>query len=129
MVALRHHEWPGNIRELQNVIERGVILTVGQTLSLDTTEHLTPTSAKSVASETGSITTLADAERAHITAALRAKNWVIGGPDGAAAQLGVPRTTLIYRMERLGISNGLSSGRPMRAQSADGSSLREGAAS
>ncbi len=128
MAALRHHEWPGNIRELQNVIERGVILTVGPTLSLETTEHLTKTGANPAA-DTTAVRTLADAERAHITAALRSRNWVIGGPNGAAAQLGVPRTTLIYRMERLGISNGLSSGRRRAsARPAGNPALSRGAA-
>jgi formate hydrogenlyase transcriptional activator len=104
MAALEHYDWPGNIRELQNVIERGVIMTTGSVLSRQTTELLTrrepaPTEATSIR------TTMADAERAHITATLRATNWVVGGPSGAAAQLGLPRTTLLARMQRLGISN------------------------
>jgi len=115
MAALEHHEWPGNIRELQNVIERGVIMTTGPVLSRRTTDHLTPVQVVSVRSsavtEPVSIKTLADAERAHITATLRATNWVIGGPHGAAAQLGLPRTTLIARMQRLGISSGTGRGR------------------
>jgi formate hydrogenlyase transcriptional activator len=119
MAALEHHDWPGNIRELQNVIERGVIMTTGVVLSRRTTEHLT--TAEDVparfpaAAEPTNIRTMADAERAHITATLRATNWVVGGPNGAAAQLGLPRTTLLARMQRLGISN-LSrrrSGRPI----------------
>ena len=109
MAALEHHDWPGNIRELQNVMERGVIITTGPFLSRKTTGHL-PRSAEPApvpaVAEPVSIKTLADAERAHITATLRETNWVVGGPRGAAAQLGLPRTTLIARMQRLGISNG-----------------------
>jgi formate hydrogenlyase transcriptional activator len=108
MAALEYHDWPGNIRELQNVIERGVVMTAGRVLSWQTAEHLrrgdnvpgrVPAAAKSAH-------TLADAERAHITATLHATNWVVGGPNGAAAHLGLPRTTLLGRMHRLGISIG-----------------------
>jgi formate hydrogenlyase transcriptional activator len=109
MVALEHHNWPGNIRELQNVIERGVIMTTGAVLSRQTTEHLTRSNASPVqvpSVEPTTIKTLADAERAHITATMRETNWVIGGRRGAAAQLGLPRTTLLAKMRRLGISNG-----------------------
>jgi len=110
MAALEHYDWPGNIRELQNVIERGVIMTTGSVLSRQTTELLRPGEAAPARSpaptEATSIRrTMADAEREHITAALRATNWVVAGPNGAAAQLGLPRTTLMSRMQRLGISN------------------------
>jgi formate hydrogenlyase transcriptional activator len=111
MEALQQHDWPGNIRELQNVIERGVIFTAGgQSLSRRTTETLTiarnsnPSPHSRSSSDAPDIRTLADAERAHITATLRETNWVISGPNGAAAQLGLPRTTLTSRMQRLGIS-------------------------
>jgi hypothetical protein len=97
------YEWPGNVRELQNVIERGVIKTTGSVLSRQTAEHLAISGLLSAAAEPESIETMADAERAHITAALRATNWVVSGPNGAAAQLGLPRTTLLSRMQRLGI--------------------------
>ena len=103
--ALKVHDWPGNIRELQNVIERAVIMTAGSVLSPRTTELLKREAANTP------VKTLADAERAHITAKLREANWVIGGQNGAAAQLGLPRTTLIARMERLGISRERSAGR------------------
>lgn len=110
MTALERHNWPGNIRELQNVIERGVIMTTGRVLTQQTTAHLTRREAAPVGlqdvSEPGSIKTLAEFERAHITAALRETNGVVGGPRGAAAQLGLPRTTLVARMRRLGISTG-----------------------
>ena len=92
------HDWPGNIRELQNVIERAVILTTGPILNLQTTEFMRPTSGPAA------IKTLVDFERAHIMATLRETNWVIGGKRGAASQLGLPRTTLITMMQRHGIS-------------------------
>jgi formate hydrogenlyase transcriptional activator len=114
MTALEHYDWPGNIRELQNVIERGVIMTTGSALSRKTTELLTTAEAVPArfpaAAEPTNITTMADAERAHITAILRTTNWVVGGPNGAAARLGLPRTTLLARMQRLGISSRRRSG-------------------
>jgi formate hydrogenlyase transcriptional activator len=103
------YDWPGNVRELQNVMERGVILTTGPVLSPRTTESLkqklTARVQRPVLAGPVSITTLADAERAYITAALWETNWMIGGPRGAAAQLGLPRTTLIAKMRKLGIEN------------------------
>jgi len=121
MGALVDYDWPGNIRELQNIIERGVILTTGPVLSLETTERLRQRPVVPVriteAAEPVSMRTLADAERAHITAILRETNGVVGGPHGAAAQLGLPRTTLMARMQRLGISSDKSvihSERPSR---------------
>jgi formate hydrogenlyase transcriptional activator len=108
MAALELYDWPGNVRELQNVIERGVIRTTGSVLSRQTTEHLAISVLFSAAAEAGSIETLVDAERAHITAALHATNWVVAGPNGAAAQLGLPRTTLLSRMQRLGIPGRVS---------------------
>jgi formate hydrogenlyase transcriptional activator len=98
MEVLKRRDWPGNIRELQNVIERAVILTTGPVLELHTTELMTRNAGSA------RIVTLVDAERAHITATLRETNWVIGGQRGAAALLGLPRTTLITMMQRLGIS-------------------------
>jgi formate hydrogenlyase transcriptional activator len=113
MGALVEYHWPGNVRELQNVIERGVIVTSGSIMSRRTIEHLVcadlssePVSERLTAmAAPASIKTLADAERVHITTMLRETKWVIGGPNGAAAQLGLPRTTLIARMHRLGISS------------------------
>jgi formate hydrogenlyase transcriptional activator len=109
MAALEQYDWPGNIRELQNVIERGVIMTTSSELSRRTTELLTIADAVparfSAAAEPTNVMTIAEAERTHITATLRATNWVVGGPNGAAAKLGLPRTTLLARMQRLGISN------------------------
>jgi formate hydrogenlyase transcriptional activator len=118
MTDLERYHWPGNIRELQNVIERGVIMTAGPVLSQQTTERLhssvTTRGRIPAIAEPINIRTLADAERAHITATLRETNWVIGGPRGAAAQLGLPRTTLIAKMQRLGIANELPHSRPAR---------------
>ena len=103
MIALEQHYWPGNIRELQNVIERGVIMTTGSVLSCRTTDQLVMAAAD-IWGPAG-IRTLADAERVHIIATLHATKWVIGGAHGAAAHLGLPRTTLLSRMQRLGISS------------------------
>ena len=97
MEALEKHSWPGNIRELQNFIERAVIMTTGAVLRPRLAELLTQPASTEVR-------TLADAERAHIAATLRETNWVVGGPSGAAARLGLPRTSLIARMQRLGLA-------------------------
>jgi formate hydrogenlyase transcriptional activator len=123
MAALEAHDWPGNIRELQNVVERGVIYTSGPVLSRQTMEHCTgdqvAPARMPAAGKPASIKTLADAEREHITATLDKTNWVIGGANGAAAQLGLPRTTLLARMQRLGISSGVT--RRRSEQSTQGS--------
>lgn len=100
MNLLKSHDWPGNIRELQNIIERAVIITAGPELELKATE------LRRRNPELAPARTLVDAERAHIIAVLRETNWVVGGRQGAAAQLGVPRTTLIAMMQRHGISRG-----------------------
>jgi len=104
MAALETHDWPGNIRELQNVVERGVIITSGSTLSWRTLEGLAPTQIHPAPlAQAPAIETLADAQRAHITRTLRETRGIVGGPNGAAARLGLPRTTLIARMQRLGV--------------------------
>ncbi|MBB5062503.1 sigma-54-dependent Fis family transcriptional regulator [Granulicella mallensis] len=103
MEALRGHDWPGNIRELQNVVERAVIMAKGSVLDLSAIDLTTSIG------ESAPIRTLADAERAHITAALRETNWVVGGRRGAAAQLGLARTTLITMMQRHGIFREIAS--------------------
>ena len=99
IAALRDHPWPGNVRELQNVIERAVVASTGPTLRLPELERRIDRSALSPR-------TLAQVEREHIVGTLQATNWVLGGWDGAAARLGLSRTTLISRMQRLGISAG-----------------------
>ena len=98
MAALIKYDWPGNIRELQNFIERSVILTRGAELQAPVAELANkrlPIPA---------VRTLADAERAHIISTLRKTNWAVGGRNGAAARLGLFRTTLIAKMRKLGIS-------------------------
>jgi formate hydrogenlyase transcriptional activator len=97
METLKRHDWPGNVRELQNVVERAVIMTTGPVLELETRGLMTQ-NVNSVPPRT-----LEDAERAHITKTLRETNWVVGGRLGAAAKLGLARTTLIAMMQRLGI--------------------------
>jgi formate hydrogenlyase transcriptional activator len=98
--ALIHYPWPGNVRELQNVIERAVILSPDPVLRLPSTEWQR---SREVPEAPASGQTLEEVERAHIIQALRDTNWVIGGPHGAAARLGMRRTSLIYRLEKLGI--------------------------
>ena len=97
--TLTHYAWPGNVRELQNVIERAVIATTGRTLQM-------PSAVRRVDRTAPSARTLAQVERDHIVATLQATNGVLGGWDGAAARLGLSRTTLISRMQRLGIVAG-----------------------
>jgi len=99
MEALKQHSWPGNIRELQNFIERAVILSPGRVLQAPLSDLKPLGSASTLTSPL----TLADAERAHILEVLRQVDWVVGGRRGAAVRLGVPRTTLLHRMNKLGI--------------------------
>jgi len=90
------HPWPGNIRELQNFVERAVILTNGHLLQIPPLPRLRVKSPEPV--------TLEEAERDHILRALEESNWVVGGASGAAARLGVKRTTLIDKMRKRGLS-------------------------
>jgi formate hydrogenlyase transcriptional activator len=99
MAALVRYDWPGNIRELQNFIQRSIILTRGGVELRAPVAQLTNRGI----SIPGACT-LADADRAHIIATLRETNWVVGGRNGAAARLGLNRTTLISKMRKLGIS-------------------------
>jgi DNA-binding NtrC family response regulator len=101
MEALTRYDWPGNIRELQNFIERSVILSPGAALQAPV-ESLSESAGTRRASE-GPIT-LREAEAMHIISVLNQANWVVGGPKGAAEKLGVKRTTLITTMRRLGIT-------------------------
>ena len=96
ITACAHHSWPGNVRQLQNFIERSVILSKGPVLngSLSDLPYATKTSAP---------VTMEDAERSHILETLQQTEGVVGGPNGAAARLGLCRTTLISKMKRLGI--------------------------
>jgi formate hydrogenlyase transcriptional activator len=108
--VLKAHDWPGNIRELQNCIERAMLFSPGSVLRLPLdlmqTVKQSPESAAC---------TLADANRERILEALHQTNWLIGGLGGAADRLGLPRTTLIYKMRKLGIETRRSLGaRPIR---------------
>jgi len=100
MDALVRYPWPGNIRELQNFIERAVILSPQSTLRAPTSE-LEP--FQPPRGSDGFMHGLAEVERDHMLRALEASNWVIGGPSGAAARLGMKRTSLAYRMKTLRI--------------------------
>jgi formate hydrogenlyase transcriptional activator len=98
IAVLKAHDWPGNIRELQNCIERAVLFSPGSVLRLPLDlKHTVKQSSESAAR------TLADADREHILETLERTDWLIGGQDGAANRLGLPRTTLIYKMRKLGI--------------------------
>jgi DNA-binding NtrC family response regulator len=105
MAALCRHAWPGNVRELENFIERSVILSEDEALEAplaELTAHLP--------GELGSLA-LADVEREHIRRVLEACRWVVAGPAGAAATLGMKRTSLQYRMLKLGITRPAGGGR------------------
>jgi formate hydrogenlyase transcriptional activator len=105
MEVLANYPWPGNIRELQNFIERSVILTRGAVLCA-------PLANLKRIAETFSyeVTTLADADRDHICRVLERTAWVVGGPNGAAVRLGLKRSTLYFRMQKLGITRPQSGG-------------------
>jgi formate hydrogenlyase transcriptional activator len=110
MEALVHHGWPGNVRELQNVIERSVVVSTSEVLSLSR-----PTEVRPANDPSPGIRTLAEVEREHILRVLRTSDWVLGGPSGAAVRLGVKRTTLLYKMRRLGIDRP-TEGTPVRRE-------------
>jgi formate hydrogenlyase transcriptional activator len=99
MEVLKAHDWPGNIRELQNVIERALVFSPDTVLRLQRTDlrQVTKQPSAEIAR------TLADAEREHILEVLSLTDGLIGGQYGAATRLGLPRTTLVYKMRKLGI--------------------------
>src|SRR6266436_3580684 len=99
MSALTSYQWPGNIRELQNFIERSVIVSSGSVLR----PPLASLKSSAEAESLGAIT-LEQAEREHILKTLEQTRWVVAGPNGAAARLGIKRSTLYFRMQKLGIS-------------------------
>ena len=109
MSALASYQWPGNIRELQNFIERSVIVSSGSGLRAPLESLQAGTEA-----ETLEPTTLEDVEREHIRKILEQTRWVVAGPNGAAARLGIKRSTLYFRMQKLGISR--ANREPVRAQ-------------
>src|SRR5277367_1131266 len=114
MEALVRHSWPGNVRELQNFVERSVILSTGTVLH-GSMHELSDRTQEGSRSKSSGPATLEEAERSHILRTLQHTQGVVGGPNGAAARLGLPRTTLIAMMKRLGIDCGASSAFPMRA--------------
>jgi formate hydrogenlyase transcriptional activator len=110
MNALVRYEWPGNIRELQNVIERAVIVSNGPVLKVPLDELRTRVASAETLNGSGTSEdagtmrdVLDDAERKQIVAALKQSKWVVAGPKGAAALLGMKRSTLQAHMQRLGI--------------------------
>jgi len=102
MDALVRYPWPGNVRELQNVIERAVILSPGSSLHIPPADL--PPARTELPAPPAAAVTLADAEREHILVVLRETGWVLGGPNGAAARLGMKRSTLQWKLKKLGIS-------------------------
>jgi len=98
MSALNSYQWPGNIRELQNLVERAVILSNDGMLP-----NPLPTTGTQPVTVSTAATTLRESERSLILQTLAEVRWVIGGPKGAAAKLGLKRTTLIHKMQKLGI--------------------------
>jgi transcriptional regulator with GAF, ATPase, and Fis domain len=98
MAAFRSHTWPGNVRELQNLVERAVIMADDGVLA----NPLAPSAPQAVTGAAGS-TKLKDLERAYIVQTLEEVGWVVGGAGGAAAKLGLKRTTLMHRMKKLQI--------------------------
>jgi formate hydrogenlyase transcriptional activator len=111
MDALCRYHWPGNIRELQNVIERAVIISTGPALSVDVADLKFPKAGPAVEklaslkSTNGALrNVLEETERQQILKALKQSNWIVAGPNGAAAHLGMKRSTLQLRMHKLGIA-------------------------
>jgi formate hydrogenlyase transcriptional activator len=103
MKALCEYDWPGNIRELQNLIERAVILCCGPVLRVPVGDLHHRTIAMPGNGHAGQHQTLEETQRAHILRTLKEVKWVVGGPNGAAARLGINRSTLQFRMKKLGI--------------------------
>ena len=106
MEAMARYDWPGNVRELQNLVQRAVILSPGD-------ELVSPFSALREPEpmvERGLDERLVDVERSHILQVLKESGGVLGGENGAAARLGIPRTTLIYKMRRLSIPRSFGGG-------------------
>ena len=129
LAALTSYPWPGNIRELQNLIERAVILANEGVLpnplpATGLSAAALPTTGSQDVMVPPAATTLRDSERTLILRTLEAARWVIGGPKGAASRLGLKRTTLIHKMKKLGISRpGSQSPEDSAASSHDGSLL------
>jgi formate hydrogenlyase transcriptional activator len=103
MELFHAYDWPGNIRELQNVVERAVILSEGETFHVDEA-WLTRLTPKSAAPRIPLVANLVEHEREILEAALRESEGVVGGPTGAAVKLGIPRQTLESKIRKLGIN-------------------------
>src|SRR2546425_10494539 len=116
MSALSSYQWPGNIRELQNLIQRAVILSNDGVLP-----NPLPTAGTQHVIVSPAATPLRDSDRTLISHTLAAVGWVLGGPTGAAAKLGLKRTTLIHKMKKLGISRPC----PQSSQDVMGPTLQE----
>jgi transcriptional regulator with GAF, ATPase, and Fis domain len=116
MAAFQWYSWPGNIRELQNLVERAVILSrdgvLPNPLHKNQTEPIMPSLHRPRTFH--SSTTLEDSDRALIVETLEQAGWIVGGPRGAAAKLRLKRTTLLAKMRRMGIS------RPIHPEGTDG---------
>jgi len=106
MESLKGYSWPGNIRELQNLIERAVIMSPGKTLNAPLNE-LEQSTRPTVTARPAGATTLEECEREHILHALAETSWIVGGTRGAANRLGMKRTTLISKMKKLGVTRTL----------------------
>ncbi|MBM4123439.1 MAG: GAF domain-containing protein [Nitrospira sp.] len=104
MQALAAYAWPGNVRELEHVIERAVILSQGPVLAIEELESDSASAGPERSDRSAKAArTMAEAERAHIIETLHHTNWVVAGAKGAAARLGLKRSTLQHRMKKLGI--------------------------
>jgi formate hydrogenlyase transcriptional activator len=104
LAALQNYDWPGNVRELEHLVERAVILSPGRDLRVPLSDlSLVPTAAVAVPSRPSGGNALEDAEREMIRRTLEECRWVVGGAKGAAARLGIKRTTLLARMKKFGL--------------------------
>ena len=118
MAAFQWYSWPGNIRELQNLVERAVILSRDGVLPNPLQKRQTSAIIlSSNAQSSPSSMTLEDSDRVLIVETLEQAGWIVGGPRGAAAKLGLKRTTLLAKMRRLGIF------RPILQEGTDGSGI------
>ena len=106
MEALTRYRWPGNIRELENVIERSVILSPGPVLRLSSRDLNSRVPPDRSADR---YQTLEEVERNHILRTLKETRWILSGPTGAASRLGLNRSTLYFRMKKLGVARGVDS--------------------
>jgi DNA-binding NtrC family response regulator len=99
---LEQYDWPGNIRQLEHIIERQILLTPGDEI----TELILPFQEKPVDDHTGPLETMEEMERMHIMKALKVCNGRVSGKEGAAEMLGIPAQTLYSKMKKLGIKSG-----------------------